>query len=108
MTDILTFVQGDTKPDLRAIIHKLDDPSTPLDLTDCTIRFQMRRPDDRRFTVNSPATIADDPETGQVTYSWQGNDLSVPGDYVGQWEITFLGGSVQTTAYEVPIVVRRK
>lgn len=108
MANVLTFVQGDTKPDLMAIIHKLDDPTTPLDLTDCSVRFQMRRPDDRRFTVNAAASVYGDPETGQVMYSWQGNDLSVPGEYVGQWEITFLGGAVQTTAYEVPIVIRRK
>ena len=43
----LTFVQGDTAPDITAIIHEEDDPSSIIDLSSCTVRFQMRKQDDK-------------------------------------------------------------
>ena len=102
----LTFVQGDTAPDIAAVIHEEDDPTQVVNLTNCSVRFQMRRQDDRRYQVNSGADILD-AVNGRVSYSWAANDLSVPGTYVVQWEVTYLGGRVQTTSPEVTITVRR-
>jgi hypothetical protein len=106
----LTFVQGDTAPDITAIIHEEDDISSVIDLSSglvSGVRFQMRRSDDRRYQVNSAATVVDGP-TGRVSYSWGPNDLSVPGTYVVQWEVTYQGGRVQTTSPEVTVTVRRQ
>lgn len=103
----LTFVQGDTAPDISAIIHEEDAPSSVVDLTNATVRFQMRRQDDHRYTVNASATVVD-AQAGTVRYSWGANDLAVPGTYVVQWEVTYLGGRVQTTSPEVTITVRRQ
>ena len=103
----LTFVQGDTAPDITAIIHEEDDPTSVIDLTDATVRFQMRRADDRRYQVNAAAEVLDE-AAGSVSYSWGANDLSVAGTYVVQWEVTYLGGRVQTTSPEVTITVRRQ
>lgn len=103
----LTFVQGDTGPDITAIIHEEDYPSEVVDLTNCTVRFQMRKQDDHRYTVNAAATVIDGP-AGRVSYSWGPNDLSSPGTFVVQWEVTYLGGRVQTTSPEVTVTVRRQ
>jgi len=103
----LTFVQGDTAPDITAIIHEEDDPTQVVNLSNASVRFQMRRSDDRRYQVNSGADILD-AVNGRVSYSWAANDLSVPGTYVVQWEVTYLGGRVQTTSPEVTITVRRQ
>lgn len=106
----LTFVQGDTAPDITAIIHEEDDPSSILDLSPSEVsgvRFQMRRSDDRRYQVNGAASVIDGP-AGKVSYSWGANDLSVPGTYIVQWEVTYLGGRVQTTSPEVTVTVRRQ
>jgi hypothetical protein len=104
----LTFVQGDTGPDIEATIHLEDPSTTPVDLTHTDgVKFQMRKPDDRRFTVNAVATVLD-AEAGTVKYSWGANDLSVPGDYECQWEVTFEDGKVITTAFPVTITVRRQ
>lgn len=103
----LTFVQGDTAPDITAIIHEEDDPTSVIDLTDCTVRFQMRKADDKRYTVDAAGEILDAP-AGKVSYSWGANDLSVPGTYLVQWEVTYLGGRVQTTSPEVTVTVRRQ
>ena len=104
----LTFVQGDTAPDITAVIHEEDDPTSIIDLSTVEgVRFQMRRQDDHRYTVNAAGSVLDGP-TGRVSYSWGANDLSVPGTYVVQFEITYAGGRIQTTSPEVTITVRRQ
>lgn len=103
----LTFVQGDTAPDITAVIHEEEDPTQLIDLTDSTVRFQMRRGDDKRYQVNAAATVTD-ALAGEVSYSWGPNDLSVPGTFFVQWEIQYPGGRVQTTSPEVQVTVRRQ
>ena len=70
----LTFVQGDTAPAITSTIVLVSDQS-PVDLTGATVRFQMRKPDDRRFTVNAVATVVD-AAAGSVRYAWATNDLT--------------------------------
>jgi hypothetical protein len=106
----LTFVQGDTAPDITAILHEEDDPTVILKLTPdkvSGVRFQMRKADDNRYTVNAAAEVLDG-EAGKVSYSWGPNDLGRWGDYIVQWEVTYLGGREQTTSPEVRITVRRQ
>lgn len=103
----LTFVQGDTAPDITAQIHEEDDPLVAVNLTNASVKFQMRKTDDRRFTVNAGATITD-AANGLVRYSWGPNDLATPGEYMIQWEVTYLGGRIQTTAPIETITVRRQ
>lgn len=103
----LVFVQGDTAPDITATLHLEADPQTPIPLTGSTVRFQMRKSDDRRFTVNAAATITSALD-GQVSYSWGPNDLATPGEYIVQWEVTYPGGRIQTTATTETLTVRRQ
>jgi hypothetical protein len=104
----LTFVQGDTAPDITAIIHDEDDPTSIVDLSSAeALRFQMRRQDDHRYTVNAAATVVDGPN-GKVSYSWGANDLAVPGTYLVQWEVTYAGGRIQTTSPQVTVTIRRQ
>jgi hypothetical protein len=104
---MMTFVQGDTAPDLNAILHDKDDEAAVLDLTDCTVRFQMRKADDRRFTVNNEADIIVAVD-GSVRYQWGPNDLAVPGDYLTQWEVTYSDDRLQTTELPETITIRRQ
>ena len=101
----LTFVQGDTAPDVSSKLAYED--GSPVNLRDASVKFQMRRPDDRRFTVNADADVTD-ALLGGVSYSWSTNDLAVPGDYVIQWEITFQDLRIQTTAETESIRIRRQ
>ena len=103
----LTFVQGDTSPDITAIIHEEDDATSVIDLTGASVKFQMRKADDRRYRVNSAATVTD-AENGAVSYSWSANDLAQHGTFIAQWEVTYPGGRTQTTSPEVEITVRRQ
>ena len=104
----LTFVQGDTAPDITAVIHDEDNLASIIDLSDAeSVRFQMRRADDHRYTVNAAAEVID-AVAGKVSYSWGANDLSTPGTFYVQWEVTWLGGRVQTTSTPAEITVRRQ
>lgn len=102
-----TFVQGDTHPDITARLRETARPTVPIDLTGASVRFQMRRPDDDRYTVNAAATVVDAAQ-GTVSYSWGVRDLSVPGEYDAQWEVTFPDGKIQTNAVANRIMVRRQ
>lgn len=102
-----TFVQGDTAPDITAVIHEQGDPLVIQDLTDATVRFQMRKADDKRFTVNAAADILDE-DAGEVSYSWGPNDLAIPGEYIVQWEITYVDNKIETTDPPNEITVRRQ
>lgn len=101
----LEFVVGDTAPAINGTI-RVSETEAAVDLSGCEVRFQMRKADDRRFTVNAAATITDGPG-GLVVYSWAANDLSVPGTYLVQWEVTYNDDRVQTTSTET-IRVRRQ
>jgi hypothetical protein len=108
----LTFVQGDTAPAIRSILKKLQDDGTyaVLNLTSAgvtSIKFQMRKEDDVLYQVDAAAEVVD-AAAGSVRYVWAANDLSVPGDYIAQWELTFSGGKVQTTDPAGTITVRRQ
>lgn len=102
-----SFVQGDNRPDLTATLFNTL-TGDPQDLTDCTVNFQMRKADDKRYTVNAAVDIDNDPTTGKVVYSWGANDLSVAGDYIAQFEITFNDLRVQTTNPSNTVTIRRQ
>jgi len=104
-----TWVQGDTGPDFVTVLHPDDDPAAALDLTEVVSqKFQMRKPDDRRFTVNATANVVGAPTNGRVRYSWGVNDLVSPGEYDVQIELTYNDGQIQTQAVPNRITVRRK
>lgn len=101
-----TFTQGDTAPPIKATLKNAD--GTVCDLTSVdTINFQMRKPEDRRLTVDAECDIPDAIH-GKVSYDWGDNDLSVPGEYLGQWEIHWNDGKIQTTYPRNTITVLRQ
>lgn len=106
----MEWVTGDTKPDITARLPLLDadgeETGSYADLTNATVYFQMRRPDDKRFTVNGLASVVD-AVNGTVSYAWGPNDLSIPGSYYVQWEVTWPDTSKQTSKV-AEITVRRQ
>lgn len=109
MSDV-ELVTGDTAPTLRSRLRKKnEDGSTSVRLlTDvASVCFQMRKPDDARFTVNAVASV-EDAAAGLVAYVWKPGDLTVPGEFQCQWELTMLDGKVQTTTPANTITVRRQ
>lgn len=106
MADVM-LVQDDTRPSLEGTLTKTRSGS-PLDLSDAVgVKFQMRKDDDRKYTVDAAAVIVD-AEAGEVRYDWVAGDLSVEGLYIAQWQIDWGGGAIQTTTPANTIEVRRQ
>lgn len=106
MADV-RLVQNDTRPTLSATLRRHSDDE-PIDLTAAdSVRFQMRKQDDRAYTVDAEAEI-DVAADGTVHYDWAPNDLAVPGLYDCQWEIHWDDDTVLTTDPPNTIEVRRQ
>jgi len=102
-----TYVQGDTGPDVVYILRQKSNLQ-PVDLTGATVFFQMRKPDDKKYTVNAQAQILGAPTEGKVSYTWGANDLAVWGIYQIQWQVTFPDFKEITTKDPIYIEVRRQ
>lgn len=102
-----TLVQGDTGPVITGTIHKKGDVNDPEVLTGATVNFQMRRARDRKLMVDSAATIVD-PASGTVSYTLEENDTAIAGDYVYQWQVTYVDGKKQTTFETKELTIRRR
>lgn len=105
MPDVL--VVGDTAPIITGTLYLNDDITQPQDLTDCTVRFQMRRTQDRRLTVDQLAEVVT-AESGTVRYVLGPNDTAIPGDYGIEWQVTYPDGKRQTTATLHNVEIRRR
>lgn len=101
-----TWVQGDTEPPITAVLERNGNPVG----TVASLKFQMRKSDDKQYTVNAAASVEDDsdPNGIAVKYAWGASDLNVPGEYYVQWEVTYLSGRIETTDPPNTITVRRQ
>jgi len=99
MADIIELVQGDTKPSL---VVTLKDKKTGgvINITGATIRLKFKGIDDTELTDTLVGVVLDG-AAGLGKFDWGVTSLSgEAGVYVGEVEITFSDGSVQTV-YDV-------
>lgn len=106
MTDV-TVTQGDNKPDVTGTLTDTE-TGDPVDLTDAAQVFlRMRKPDDKRYTVNAVCTITDAPG-GVVSYSWGANDLAIDGEYEAYFHIIWNDTTKQSTWPRNSVTVERR
>jgi hypothetical protein len=85
--------QGDTSP---IIAYQLKDGNgVVVNLTGATITFIMWAPGAATAKVSAAATVTD-LLLGKVSYTWAASALDTPGDYMGEWEVVFSGGAIET------------
>lgn len=100
------LVQHDTAPPINATLRK--STGAALDLTTATsVEILMRRSNDLEFAIHKACTITDT-VNGKVTYQPVTPELSIPGDYLLQYEVHWNDGTVQSTTNEIPVTVRVK
>lgn len=89
----LTFTCGDTAP---SVVGTLTTPAgTAVNLTDCTVRFQMSRVGEMRLCLDAAAVVTST-TGGLVRYDWGAHDLDDPGSYQSRWRIyDSSGGTVE-------------
>jgi hypothetical protein len=97
--------EGDTWPPLRAqLTTGRGKGAAAIDLTNADFVQWIMRSDCGGEVVNAPCTI-EDPLAGQVSYAWQAGDTKRAGTYIGEFEITWRDGSIQTVPNDEDYVV---
>lgn len=86
------IVEGDTKPDL--VKQLLDADGEAIDVTGATVRFSMSR--NGTVVVDNASCTVDVAGEGRVRYEWETADTASPGACVGEFEVTYAGGGIQT------------
>lgn len=84
--------QNDTSPALQVTLK--DGDGNVVDFTGATVVFSMSA--GGVVKVNEQAATSVDAANGVVKYSWAAGDTDTPGNYLGEFEVTFAGGAIQT------------
>ena len=84
--------QNDTAPDLQVEI--LDGDDNAVDVTGATVVFNMAGGGVPKVAGGSVTLVT--AASGVVKYVWQSGDTDTPGVYEGEFQVTFVGGKVET------------
>lgn len=100
----IKIVKDDTLPVLEfSVIQN----GVPVDLTGASVKFYMKNNDTGAVKVNGKSCTVIDPATsGVCRYSWEAADTDTAGEYVGEVEVTFATGKIQTGYKLIPIIIR--
>jgi hypothetical protein len=83
---------GDRLPPITRTLR--DANSQPVDISNTTVQFKLKAIGGGAV-LGGAATITS-ASGGAVSYSWQTADTAAAGLYLGEWEVTFSGGSIET------------
>jgi hypothetical protein len=92
MTDFY-WKQGDTAPALAVTLR--DGNGVAVDLTGATVRFHLVDAVARALMLNVAATVTS-AATGQVRVNPATAQIPRPGNYLGEFEVTFADGTIET------------
>lgn len=99
----IKIVQNDTKPILEFSITQ---EGAPVDLTGCTVKFYMKNIDTGSVKINGSLCDIADAANGKCRYVWLAADTNTVGAYLGEVEVTFPDGKIQTGYKQMTIVIR--
>ena len=95
-----TIKTGDTASDMYATLE--NSGGTAVDIQNATIQFRLGPISGGSLHIDAAAINAQvgagtlDGSIGDVIYTWGTHVPSTAGLYLGEWEVTFTNGSVQT------------
>lgn len=106
---MIELVQNDTKPTLRFTCVEGDcgETGTVINLTGCSVKFIFRQALTGEYKFKRACDITD-PINGICEYSFEATDLDTVGNFVGELEITFSNGKIQTNFTPISFVVRKE
>ena len=98
------LVKNDNGSRIKATITR-SDTGVAVDLSDATPKLKFKKKN--TGTVSSSTTVTADKEAGICQFAFSGTDLNInSGDYVGEIEITFSDGTIETIFEELDFTVR--
>lgn len=99
----IKIVQNDTRPVPQFAITQ---DGSPVDLTGCTVKFYMKDLDTGTVKIDGHTCVIDDALAGICRYIWLSGDTDIVGTYLGEIEITFSDGKIQTGYKQFTIIIR--
>ena len=99
----IKIVQNDTKPYLE---FEITQDGAPVDLTGATVKFYMKDSTTGSVKINGSACTITDATKGKCRYVWISSDTNTVGTYVGEVEVTFSDGKIQTGYKQLSIIIR--
>ena len=91
----LTLYKGDRRPSIKATLKYTD--GTTVNLTDCTVKFQLVEVKTNVTILNETASIKAPSTTGVVQYDWKSGETDVDkSKYKARFAVTFEDGRIQT------------
>jgi hypothetical protein len=98
-----TIGRGDLLPILTATLT--GDTGAVIDLTGCTVKFNMKARSGAAVKVTAAATVVNAPG-GIVSYTWAAGDTNVDGTYDAEFEVTYPSGKKLTVPNGAKTTVR--
>ena len=86
--------QNDTRPELDVFLR--DDKDRTINVTGATVKFNMRNASDNTVKVNLGSVTTVSRTAGRVKYSFSSADTDTSGNFDGEFQVTFVGGQVET------------
>lgn len=86
--------QNDTRPELDVFLR--DDKDRTINVTGATVKFNMRNASDNTVKVNLGSVTTVSSTAGRVKYSFSSADTDTAGNFDGEFQVTFVGGQVET------------
>jgi hypothetical protein len=91
---VFAIKRGDTSPGLE-VQFRIGVDGPPVNLNFATVRFLMRPAKGGAAVVSAPAIVAD-ATNGIVRYLWAPGDTATPGQFLGEFEVTYADRTVET------------
>ena len=86
--------QNDTRPELDVFLR--DDKDRTINVTGATVKFNLRNASDNTIKINNGSVTTVSSTSGRVKYSFSASDTDTAGNFDGEFEVTFVGGQVET------------
>ena len=93
-TPTFNIKQNDTRPELDVFLR--DDKDRTINVTGATVKFNMRNASDNIVKVNAGSVTTVSSTSGRVKYSFSTADTDTAGNFDGEFQVTFVGGQVET------------
>lgn len=85
--------QNDTSPFITATLK--DASNAAVDISGATVQFHMRKVGETTAKVDAAAVVTD-ADNGAVKYEWSTGDTDTVGQYQAEFEVTYVGGKIET------------
>lgn len=106
--DTLYLVQGDNGSQIKVEITR-DDTGLPVNLTGSTptLKFKKKNTANVLSEINSAVVSSDDLVAGIAIFQFNTSELNITaGDYIGEIQVTFDDGTIETVYEELQFTVR--